>query len=241
LVAELFCHWSCAPSSATFFLIFRLIRPIGWTHVVKQLPTARLLPADAVEHAPAGSASARGSPAVARDRAAAGVQLVQADDGARSEQPADCLSPPTRRRHTSRRIGPRTGAITGSVSLPRSASATHEGASLGADGGGSGEGGNGAGAGGDALGEQLGRRPGSFDSEGGDVVSWYEGALDDLRIGRRSRVPRDLRVYVPQSARALDALAERYAGVLRTAVSSGEPLIIPPLHWDTRLLDNETY
>lgn len=75
--------------------------------------------------------------------------------------------------------------------------------------------------------------------DSGDVVLWYEGAVDRLRRRDLRGVPRELRVYVVPSIDALDSLCAEHAAVLEAA-SSGEPLCIPTLHWDTMiLLDDE--
>lgn len=191
---KLFLHWS--PNVRRFFhhlLIFRLVRPIGWTHVVEKLPTSRVVPYGS--HANLASASA---PAAVS---------------------ADSPSPPTSPIHADRlhsnghhAFAPRHGPSASELSLPSCASGSTTSV--------------------DAL---LGG-PGSS----GDVVSWYEQAVADLHNGCVDRVPPDLRVYVQLSVRALDALCEQHAGVLMAA-SSGEPLHIPTLHWDTLLLDNEAY
>jgi hypothetical protein len=204
---KLFCHWS--PNVRRFFhhlLIFRLVRPIGWTHVMEPLPTSRVLPADSVDDLHGGSAGGS-SPTAANGYNGSGARALESSPAHVRRQ----FSSPTRR------------AVTGSVSgLPRASQSAGDLSKMG--------------AGGATL-----RSSGSFDSESGDVVTWYETAVDDMRHGRLDRVPVNLHVYVPQSVRALDALCEQHAHVLRTAVASGEPLIIPTLHWDTLLLDNETY
>lgn len=225
---KLFCHWS--PNVRRFFhhlLIFRLVRPIGWTHVVKQLPTYRVLPAaestsalSAVVAAAADGAPASHSPLSARDGTGwvgAGRVSPAGVRPAVAHAPGACAAPYASIACCSSRGGlSQTGGSSSEPSAPsldvtRSSSA-----------------------------QQLASSA-SFDGDGGDVVTWYEQAVDDMRSGRLARVPADMRCYVGPSVLALDALCAQHSEVLQTAVSSGEPLNIPTLHWDTLLLDNEAY
>jgi len=200
---KLFCHWS--PNVRRFFhhlLIFRLVRPIGWTRVAERLPTSRVLSAESVLAAAPASSAAQGSPMGTR------------------------WSSSSRASPTGMRAGGAGVASTGRCERVGGSGVSGELSAVLASG---------------SMQQLSASASSSFDGESVDVVSWYEAAVDDLRTGRLARVHPSLRAYVDASVRALDSLCEQHSAVLRMAASSGEPLVIPDLHWDLVLLDNEQY